>query len=95
MSNRERGWSVGHSSSYSATSNNNSNNWREVVDAPSGRSYYYNVITKKTQWTKPDEGFQPASSASVLSSALFVNFFATATGIGFYPQPAGIFVVRV
>jgi len=29
--------------------------WREVVDKKSGRTYYYNRKTKKTQWQKPDE----------------------------------------
>eukprot|EP00939_MAST-03C_sp_MAST-3C-sp1_P000644 g644.t1 len=31
-------------------------NWRKLKDSKSGRSYYYNKLTKKTQWKQP-EGF--------------------------------------
>lgn len=29
--------------------------WKEALDPRSGRVYYYHVITRKTQWHKPDE----------------------------------------
>ena len=28
-------------------------NWREGVDQKSGKTYYYNVVTKTSSWTKP------------------------------------------
>lgn len=33
--------------------------WQEHR-TPDGRSYYYNAITKVTQWTKPEELMSPA-----------------------------------
>eukprot|EP01102_Stenamoeba_stenopodia_P010181 TRINITY_DN303_c0_g1_i2.p1 TRINITY_DN303_c0_g1~~TRINITY_DN303_c0_g1_i2.p1 ORF type:complete len:556 (-),score=195.27 TRINITY_DN303_c0_g1_i2:87-1754(-) len=38
--------------------------WKEFKD-PSGRTYYYNVLTKETSWDKPEDfGAQPAASAA-------------------------------
>jgi pre-mRNA-processing factor 40 len=33
--------------------------WQEARNAD-GRAYYYNTITKATQWTKPEELMTPA-----------------------------------
>lgn len=33
--------------------------WQEARN-PEGRTYYYNTITKATQWTKPEELMTPA-----------------------------------
>lgn len=33
--------------------------WQEHR-TPDGRSYYYNALTKNTQWTKPEEMMSPA-----------------------------------
>jgi pre-mRNA-processing factor 40 len=33
--------------------------WQEARN-PEGRVYYYNTITKATQWTKPEELMTPA-----------------------------------
>lgn len=35
------------------------NLWQEYR-SPDGRVYYYNAITKATQWTKPEELMTPA-----------------------------------
>ena len=33
--------------------------WQEARNAD-GRAYYYNTVTKATQWTKPEELMTPA-----------------------------------
>lgn len=33
----------------------NNTNWREATDPKTGRTYYYNKVTKATQWNKPLE----------------------------------------
>lgn len=38
------------------------NPWQEYK-SPDGRVYYYNSITKATQWTKPEELMGPAERA--------------------------------
>lgn len=38
------------------------NPWQEYK-SPDGRVYYYNTITKVTQWTKPEELMSPAERA--------------------------------
>ena len=38
------------------------NPWQEYK-SPDGRVYYYNSITKVTQWTKPEELMSPAERA--------------------------------
>ena len=40
--------------------------WQEARN-PEGRVYYYNTITKATQWTKPEELMTPAE---VISNAV-------------------------
>jgi pre-mRNA-processing factor 40 len=37
--------------------------WQEARNAE-GRAYYYNTITKATQWTKPEELMTPAEVKS-------------------------------
>ncbi|KAI1337452.1 hypothetical protein F5Y15DRAFT_417920 [Xylariaceae sp. FL0016] len=39
-----------------------SSSWQEFK-SPDGRSYYYNSITKVTQWTKPEDMMSPAERA--------------------------------
>lgn len=38
------------------------NPWQEYK-SPDGRVYYYNTITKATQWTKPEDLMSPAERA--------------------------------
>ena len=45
-----------------------SSNWKEMTDKKSGRIFYYNKVTKKTQWTKPDEDSSAESSSGSLTS---------------------------
>lgn len=33
----------------------NTTDWREATDPKTGRTYYYNKVTKATQWNKPLE----------------------------------------
>ena len=40
--------------SSSTTTKSSSSDWKEMTDKKSGKKFYYNVKTKKTQWTKPD-----------------------------------------
>ena len=40
--------------SSSSTTKSSSSDWKEMTDKKSGKNFYYNVKTKKTQWTKPD-----------------------------------------
>jgi pre-mRNA-processing factor 40 len=44
--------------------------WQEARNAD-GRVYYYNTITKETQWTKPEELMTPAEVSSI-----FIFLFA-------------------
>jgi pre-mRNA-processing factor 40 len=43
--------------------------WQEARNAD-GRVYYYNTITKATQWTKPEELMSPAE---VYENSLFLR----------------------
>ena len=45
-----------------------SSNWKEMTDKKSGRIFYYNKVTKKTQWTKPNEDSKNESSGGSLTS---------------------------
>ena len=45
-----------------------SSNWKEMTDKKSGRIFYYNKVTKKTQWTKPDEDSSAESSGGSVTS---------------------------
>ena len=38
-----------------STSSSTSSPWIEKTDPNSGRAFYYNKATKKTQWEKPDD----------------------------------------
>jgi len=39
--------------------------WTEVVDKKSGRTYYYNKVTKETRWTKPEDNPEEDGNHSV------------------------------
>ncbi|KAK8240261.1 formin binding protein-like protein [Phyllosticta capitalensis] len=41
--------------------------WQKA-HAPDGREYYYNTVTKATQWTRPEEDLSPAERAKIDSS---------------------------
>ena len=45
-----------------------SSNWKEMTDKKSGRIFYYNKVTKKTQWTKPGEDSKSESSGGSVTS---------------------------
>jgi hypothetical protein len=47
--------------------------WQEARNAD-GRVYYYNTITKATQWTKPEELMTPAEAS--LHFSLFESLLA-------------------
>jgi pre-mRNA-processing factor 40 len=46
--------------------------WSEARNAD-GRVYYYNTVTKATQWTKPEELMTAAEVRSCSFSCLSVN----------------------
>jgi pre-mRNA-processing factor 40 len=44
--------------------------WSEARNAE-GRVYYYNTITKATQWTKPEDLMTPAEVCDLYFDALY------------------------
>lgn len=40
--------------------------WEEIVDEASGKTYYYNIVTKATSWEKPTIDGQPEDNDSTL-----------------------------
>lgn len=38
--------------------------WQKA-HAPDGREYYYNTVTKATQWTRPEEDLSPAEVGDI------------------------------
>jgi len=46
--------------------------WQEARN-PEGRVYYYNTITKETQWTKPADLMTPAEVGSIKIQSLVAD----------------------
>mmetsp|Transcript_11327 Transcript_11327/g.21550 ORF Transcript_11327/g.21550 Transcript_11327/m.21550 type:complete len:752 (-) Transcript_11327:204-2459(-) len=54
----------------SATSENDVANWREATDPKSGKTYWYNKVTKKTTWKNPfSDAAKPAAASPAATPA--------------------------
>jgi WW domain len=58
--------------------------WQEARN-PEGRVYYYNTITKATQWTKPEELMTPAEVSTPLQ--VWRKYFTDILGTACARQP--------
>eukprot|EP01038_Epipyxis_sp_PR26KG_P011696 gene11696-15659_t len=54
------------SKNTSSNTSSKSNEWRSAVDAKSGRTYYYNIKTKETTWSKPLQLASPAEQQEMI-----------------------------
>ena len=51
----DRGKATVETSQNAESADKDASEWKEMTDKTSGRKFYYNVNTKKTQWNKPLE----------------------------------------
>ena len=52
---KDRGKATVETSLKAESADKVASEWKEMTDKTSGRKFYYNVNTKKTQWNKPLE----------------------------------------